>query len=163
MQPLILQTEGGTDLTDAQAAFWHRFCADTGHHGPPRDCDSFGGPDIANELLALVLTGRKRATCTNARWIATGAMPMPVPGGLSLITGADGTPTCVIETTSVTIKPFREATPHFAWREGEGNRMLYDWRRAHLQFFHRESRGNGYVFREGDMCAFEEFECIWQE
>jgi len=156
-------TEGAVRLTDEQAAFWQRFCEATGHRGQPLDCDSYGGPDIADELLALVLSGRKRATCSNARWVEKGLMPMPRPGGLSIVTDAAGKPVCVIRTQSVTIKPFRDVTVAFAWREGEGNRMLSDWKRGHRQFFHREALENGFAFRETDLCIFEEFDLVWRE
>nr|GGH93105.1 RNA-binding protein [Aquisalinus luteolus] len=149
-------------LTDEQAAFWQRFCDATSHRGQPLDCDSFGGPDIADELLMLVLSGRKRATCSNACWVKKGFMPMPRRGGLAIVTDAANNPACVIRTEKVTIKPFRDVTVAFAWREGEGSRMLSDWKRGHRHFFHREALENGFAFRETDLCIFEEFTMIWQ-
>ena len=149
-------------LTDGQSAFWQRFCDDTGHRGAPLDCDSFGGPDIADELLALVLSGRKRATCTHGRWVAREQIAMPRPGGVWIVTDGQGEPACVVRTQSVMIRPFRAATPHFAWREGEGTRLLHDWKKAHEAFFRREGREHGFVFRESDPCVFETFDVIWR-
>lgn len=157
-----MKGEGEIALTAEQESFWQRFCEETGEDGRLLDCDTFGGPDIADELLELVLNGRKRATCTNLRWVQKGEMPMPRSGGLSIITSAQGKPACVIRTGKVVIKPFNEATCAFAWREGEGTRMLSDWKRAHRGFFYGEALRGGFSFRESDLCIFEEFEMIWR-
>jgi uncharacterized protein YhfF len=48
-----------------------------------------------------------------------------------------GEPLCIVETTEITIRPFDQVDARFAWEEGEGDRSLAYWRRAHLDFFTR--------------------------
>ena len=148
-------------LTKAQSAYWNSFCQHTGYVGQPHDADMFGTPEIADELLMLVLSGRKKATCMLARWVAVGEIGLPVPGILSIVTDANERPACIIETTRVTVKPVNKVTAHFAWREGEGNRTVSDWLRMHRQFFRQEARHYGFAYQDTDLAIFEEFELLW--
>lgn len=148
-------------LTKPQKIFWELFCQETRHTGPAPQADMFGTPDMADELLGLVLAGRKRATCMLARWVRFGFVPMPVKGLHSLITDGAGRPVCIIKTSRVVIKPVSNVTPHFAWCEGEGNRMLSDWLRMHRHFFRQEAMSGGFAYHDGLDAIFEEFDMIW--
>jgi uncharacterized protein YhfF len=93
--------------------------------------------DLARELAALVLRGRKRATA-GLLWEAE-ADPnmMPVLGGYSLVTDHAGAPLLIIRTTGVEICPYDEVDADFAAAEGEGDGSLDSWRTAHWSYFSR--------------------------
>ena len=75
------------DLSPDAARFWHCFRDATGRDGLPFDVFAFGDdPEMADDLLALVLSGRKQATATRARvYEIEGFGRPPRPGDLSLI------------------------------------------------------------------------------
>lgn len=127
---------------DALRAFWAAYLAtlppDAPHPPQPEAwyfCDT---EPCANELADLVLRGIKTATCS-LRWVyeAEGE-PVPQVGELSIVTTWDGDPVCIIETTEITHRPYNEVDARFAYDEGEGDRSLDYWRRAHWSFFSRE-------------------------
>ena len=119
---------------------WHAFAATQSIDPTPRWHEAFHFGDsarLADELAALVMQGRKRATAA-ALWAqqAEGTQP-PAPGALSIVTLFDGSPLCVIETVSVDIRRFDQVDAAFAAAEGEGDGSLDFWRRAHQGFFSR--------------------------
>lgn len=94
---------------------------------------SFGdSPAMADELLALVLTGRKTATC----WAARDFGPTPV-GARSVILDGVGKPRAIIEAIEVRLVRFCYVDDVFARDEGEGDLTLSWWRDAHRRFFER--------------------------
>jgi uncharacterized protein YhfF len=99
---------------------------------------SFGdSPALADSLLALVLEGKKTATAGSYdALVAQGEAP-PKPGERSIILNGQGQPICVIETTEVTLRRFDAVDAAFAFDEGEGDRSLAFWRKAHESYFRR--------------------------
>ena len=148
-------------LTDEQQAFWDQFCAETKHQGKPFNAEYFGGTDVADELLGLVLKGQKQATCMLARWINLYPEIEPKIGNLTIILDAKEKPHCVIKTTKVHIAPVNSVTKEFAWREGEGERTREDWLRIHNKFFEAEAKEYGFDYTPEDPAIFEEFEMVW--
>lgn len=90
---------------------------------------------LARGLLDLVLAGTKTATA-GLVWGAAEA-DTPKPGGYSLITDFGGTPECVLQTVELRMLPFDRVDAAFAHDEGEGDRSLDFWRRAHWDYFTR--------------------------
>ncbi|WP_313465049.1 ASCH domain-containing protein [Achromobacter sp.] len=91
-------------------------------------------PELADELLALVLAGTKTATC-GALHHFNDKEPVPAVGRRDVVLDGLGRPACVIETTSVLIQRFDQVDEAFALAEGEGP---YDaWREAHVAYFER--------------------------
>jgi uncharacterized protein YhfF len=105
---------------------------------------SFGdSPEMADRLLALVLEGRKRATCGSLEeYLAEGESP-PVPGEYSVVLDGRGLGRCIIRTISVDIVPFDDVDAAFAREEGEGDRSLEYWRAGHWAYFDRELTARG--------------------
>lgn len=98
---------------------------------------AFGdSPALADELLALVLSGAKRATCDSLA--ARQADVMPTVGEVSVILDGAGRPACAIETTDVEIMRFGDVSAVFAAEEGEGDLSLDYWRAAHRGYFQRQ-------------------------
>lgn len=113
----------------------------------------------ANELLRLVLAGKKRATASSLLGYEIEGEPLPQEGALSVITWWDGTPGCIIRTTRVRVIPYRDITFDIARLEGEDD-DLASWQRNHQAFFEAEGQELGYVFSENMPVIFEEFEVV---
>ncbi len=99
---------------------------------------SFGdNPALCDALLALVISGKKTATCGALRDYdgSRNAEEMPAVGGKDLVLNSASVEKCVIETTEVTILKFNEVSEAFALAEGEGD--FTDWRKGHIDFFER--------------------------
>lgn len=97
---------------------------------------AFGGTaDQADELLDLVLSGAKTAT-SSALWsYEAEAEPLPTVGELSIVCDGQGRPRALIRLTDVTVTNLDDVSERHAFAEGEGDRTLAYWRRAHEDFF----------------------------
>lgn len=96
-------------------------------------------PKLADELLALVLSGAKTATCGALRDFDE-KEPVPEPGRRDVVLDGRRRPACAIETISIVIQRFDEVDEAFAVAEGEGP---YDvWRTGHIAYF---DRNGGYA------------------
>ncbi len=94
---------------------------------------AFGdGPDLADELLELVLKGVKTATCSTEDEPNTS-----MPGERWIVLDGRGNPRCVIESTEITYRRYGDVDAAFAHDEGEGDRSLSYWRSAHRRYFER--------------------------
>lgn len=99
---------------------------------------AFGdNPRLADELLALVLAGRKTATCSAAREYPPGHPERPVVGRRDTVLDGAGRPRAVIETTEVVFRRFCDVDAAFAAAEGEGDGSLEQWRAGHAAYFGR--------------------------
>ena len=94
-------------------------------------------PTLKDELLALVLAGKKTATCTALRDVKDAQEPMPEVGRRDVVLDGAGKPAAVIETTEVTVRRFDEVDEAFARDEGEGDLSLEYWRDGHEAYFAR--------------------------
>lgn len=90
-------------------------------------------PKLADEMLELVLVGKKTATC----WAAREGDKGVVPGKCWIVKDGQGRASAIIETVELTRRRFGEVDAAFAYDEGEGDRSLEDWRRAHTAYFSR--------------------------
>lgn len=146
-------------------AFWEDFLRETGRPATTTYMDCFHfelNEELANELLELVLQGRKQATCSSqAAYVAEGTR-LPVPGDLNIVTDFAGTPRCVIETTAVTVLPYEDVTYDIAKREGE-DENLASWRAGHERFFRTEGEMLGYAFSPAMPVVFEDFRVIYRK
>ena len=99
---------------------------------------SFGdSPSLADELLDLVLAGKKTATCGKLSQFGEGGEAMPEVGRRDVVLDGQGRPAAVIETIEVTVKRFDKVDEAFARDEGEGDGTLAYWRDAHETYFAR--------------------------
>ncbi len=97
---------------------------------------SFGdSPALADRLLALVLAGKKTATCGALRDYGGNGEPMPEVGRRDIVLNGAGEEACVIETLSVETLCFDDIDPGFTAREGEG--PYAEWRAGHEAYFAR--------------------------
>jgi len=101
---------------------------------PDLDSFAFGvTPELADELLALVLAGKKSATA----WAASEGGKGVEVGKRWIVKDSRGTPRAIIETVELKRRRFEDVDESFAHDEGEGDRTLAWWRRAHKDYFAR--------------------------
>jgi histidinol-phosphate aminotransferase len=100
------------------------------------DAWAFGGTaDQADELLGLVLSGTKTAT-SSALWSYEAEdEPLPIVGELSIVCDGQGRPRALLRITDVMVTTLDDVSESHAFAEGEGDRTLAYWRRAHEDFF----------------------------
>lgn len=123
---------------------------------------SFGdSPELADELLALVLSGQKRATATSAAELAAAGEPVPQVGDLSIVLDGAGHPRALIRTTEVRVARFGDVDEEFAAREGEDDGTLESWRREHAKYYRRVLEGTGVEFGEDLEVVLETFEVLY--
>ena len=97
---------------------------------------SFGdSPELADELLALVLAGKKTATCGALREYGADGEPMPAIGRRDVVLDGAWRPAAIIETTELTRHRFDDVSEAFALAEGEGD--YAEWRAGHIAYFTR--------------------------
>ncbi len=149
--------------TPATDAYWQAFSAAAGMDArADYDVAAFGdGPALADELLALVLSGVKRATASLLRDVAVGGEPMPRVGGHVVVLDGVGVPRCIWRTTDVMVKRLIEVDAAFAWDEGEGDRTRADWLDGHRRYFARQAEREGFVFDDDIQTVFERFTIVW--
>ncbi len=91
------------------------------------------GPELADELLDLILRGKKTATC----WSAAEGPKGTQVGKQWVVLDGLGTPSAVLETIELLQRRFDQVDPLFAADEGEGDQSLTYWRSAHQEYFGR--------------------------
>lgn len=116
---------------------------------------AFGdSPEMADELVGLVIKGKKTATCGSLSSFKN-EEESPTIGGYSIILNGRGEPVCVIRTISLRIVRFCDVGEDLASKEGEGDLSLKYWREGHKDFFSREG-----TYQEDMELVAEEFELV---
>jgi uncharacterized protein YhfF len=113
-------------------------------------------PELADELLAFVRGGTKRATAGPVT-DAGDTGPAPAPGLYWGLLDGRGEPHFVIETVEVRTGPLGSVDPAFAWDEGEHDRTLEGWLDGHRRYFRRE----GVADPDRLEVCFERFRVVW--
>jgi uncharacterized protein YhfF len=99
---------------------------------------AFGdSPALADELLALVLAGKKTATCAALRDYTGDSADKAVVGRRDVVLDGARRPAAVIETVEITYRRFDEVGEAFARDEGDGAATLEQWRHDHEVYFRR--------------------------
>lgn len=120
------------------------------------------GSDSPDTLARLTLDGIKTATASAYPAYEYENSPVPEVGSLSIVLFEDESAACVIKTTRVRIIPFSEVPQEHAYKEGEGDRSLEFWRRAHKEFFTMEMNEIGKAFSEDMPVVCEEYEVVFR-
>ncbi|MDR2974849.1 MAG: ASCH domain-containing protein [Propionibacteriaceae bacterium] len=119
---------------------------------------SFGdSADLANELLALVLAGKKTATTGLYQEYVDEEEPLPKVGDLSIILDGASHPRALVRDQEVVITTFGDVTPEQAAAEGEGDRTLESWRQAHREVWERR----GLAITDDTKVVWERFKVLY--
>ncbi len=109
------------------------------HEYPNAETFTFGDSKaLSEQLINLVLEGKKTATCGALRDFESGNEAMPVLGRQDIVLNWDGSPALVIETINIAIIKFIDVEEAFALAEGE-NDSLAGWQHDHRAYFERNS------------------------
>ena len=95
------------------------------------------GP-LRDELTALVLAGRKRATAGRFAEYAEEGEELETVGERLALLDSDGKSLGVVEVTALEIVKFADVTWDFADSEGEGFVTIEHWREAHRGYWASE-------------------------
>ena len=151
---------------DAAAAFWQAYLAAHPERAidpelPP--VERFGdGPEMADELLDLVLNGPKRATAALVAEFEDEGSPLPRIGSHWIACDAAGRPLAIMRTMELRIGPFTSVDAAYAWEEGEGDRTLEWWREAHSGYWTRVGERLGIEWTPDMDIVFERFDVVWR-
>ena len=139
---------------------WQDFCAhsDVLPNHPYTSWYFADNQHDADELVGLVLEGRKRGTSSAYDIYPHIEEKLPADGDYSVLTDWSGVARCVIQTVKISIIPFEQVTENFARSEGEGDLSLANWRNVHRDFFSRELAEFGIVFNMQSPVVCETFE-----
>ena len=112
-------------------------------------------PKLADELVQLVLSGIKTATCCSKtsfqREYERGEAPCA--GSYNIILDGTWHPMCVIQTVRLQNIRFCEMTSKLASKDGEGDLSLEYWKEGHKRYFEREG-----TYSEEMELVYEELE-----
>jgi uncharacterized protein YhfF len=148
-------------------AYWQKFLStlssDSLYHTKTYSEGGYGdSPELMNELIQLVLIGRKTATCGSLwEWEAEDR-PLPTVENVWVELDGSGNPVCITETVEVTIRKYNEVDADFAREEGEGDLSLDYWREAHKNYFSRVLLKIGKEFSEDMPLVCERFRLIYE-
>jgi uncharacterized protein YhfF len=142
--------------------FWDRFQKENEISESFAGAWSFGDcPELADELLELVLVSKKTGTATLVIELEKTGEKMPKAGDYNVILDGKGKPKAIIQTTKVEIKPFNEVEETFAYSEGEDDRTLESWRKEHWKYWTQVGRKLGFIMKENPLVICENFELIY--
>ena len=120
------------------------------------ECFAFGdSPEMADELLALVLTGKKTATVS----VVLEDEQTPSVGDLSLVLDGRGNPACVIKTVYLDTVKFCDLTWNMVKLEGEDENFK-QWKSGNIRYWTRDDARRGYTFTNQTPITFERFEVV---
>jgi uncharacterized protein YhfF len=124
--------------------------------------DCFGdGPELADELIAFVVDGPKRATAALVAAFAADGEPLPRVGAHWVACDGSGRPRAVLRTRELRVGPLSSVDEQFAWDEGEYDRTLASWLDGHRRYFARECEQLGIPFSDDVEVCFERFDVVW--
>ena len=102
----------------------------------------------ANACAKLIRKGGKKAISHSLKSLQLRKETLPKIGDFSVVTDWEGKAKCIIKTTEVKLIPFFNITDEIAQIEGEGDKSLNYWKKAHW---------NRYT------CELAEFDCLPSE
>ena len=144
--------------------YWNKFLSETGR-SPDDKCAGDIGFEakgfVGDELLTLVLAGKKTALFSSYSTFAIDNEPLPVTGELYLVLDRAGQPQCVIEFENIQILPYNEVTWEMAKLEGE-DENLDAWKERQQEYLEEEGNILGFDFSPDIKLVFQEFKVVYR-
>ncbi len=149
----------------AGAAMWEAYAAahpEAVAAGAECTVERFGDSErLADELLQIVLSGRKRATSELASEFLAAGEPLPRIGSHWIACDGRGVPRIVIRSTELRVGPFGSVDAAFAADEGEDDGSVASWKAEHRRYWQRTTAARGATWSEDDEIVFERFAVVW--
>lgn len=145
--------------------YWNNFLSETGREPDERcagDLNFEAKGFVADEMIALLLSGKKTAFFTSWSTYAIDGEPIPVSGELYLVLDRNEDPVCIIETQSVQVLPFNEVTWEMAKMEGE-DESLMAWREKKKEYLEEEGDILGFEFTPDIKLVFQTFSVVYKK
>ena len=144
--------------------YWNKFLKAT-HRDPDEKCSgdlNFEAKGfVGDELVSLILSGKKTAFFTPWSTYAIDNEPLPISGELYIVLDRANNPRCVIETESVSIIPYNEVTWGMAEKEGE-DENLDVWKEKKKEYLQDEGDILGFNFTPDIKLVFQTFRVVYQ-
>jgi len=118
-------------------------------------------PALADELLALVLDGTKRATAALVVEFIAEGQELPRIGSHWIACDGTGTPRVIMRSTEFRLATFDEVDARFAFDEGEDDRTLDTWREGHERYWRRTAAARGETWSPEQEIVLERFSVVW--
>ncbi|OIQ17593.1 MAG: hypothetical protein BM556_12385 [Bacteriovorax sp. MedPE-SWde] len=115
--------------------FWNKFKIEKSIDHDNYNISMFGGPDIADELCALILVGDKTAGSSLVKDFEVSGDPLPKEGDFHVVIDSQKEPVCIIKTLKTEVNKFYDVPESVAFAEGEGDKSLAHWQNVHEDFF----------------------------
>lgn len=115
----------------------------------------------ANESVKLVIKGIKKATSLSLLGLQNRKERLPKIGDFMVITNWAGKAQCIVKTTKVVLRPYFSIDEAYANTEGEGDKSLAYWKKAHWEYYTRELEPFGRVPRDSMIIVCQEFERVF--
>lgn len=129
---------------------------------PDHTVEHFGdSARLADELLGLVLSGRKRATSELVADFVARGDGLPRIGSHWIACDGAGVPRAVLRTIELRVGAFASADAAFAADEGEDDLSLASWQREHRRYWTRVTAARGATWSEDQDIVFERFTVAW--
>lgn len=133
--------------------FWNEYKTQNGIDHDDYNISMFGGPDIADELCALILAGEKTAGSSLVKDFEMAGDPLPKEGDYNVVINSEKEPVCIIKVLRTETHKFYDVPDSVAHAEGEGDKSLAHWQNVHEDFF-------SFFLEELEIPSLEEAEVI---
>lgn len=131
-------------------------------HEAPKALHFCNNEQDANKCAKLVKKGIKRATTYSLLGLQYREERLPKIGDFIVVTNWEGIAQCIVETTKVRLKPYFSIDEAYARLEGEGNKSLAHWKKAHWDYFTNELAEFERLPRESMIVVCQEFEIVFK-
>lgn len=145
-------------------AYWQQARQELGLDSRVKQPNAWGfgnSPEMADQLARLVLDGIKTATASSKEAYELAGDPYPVLGQYDIVLNGQGEPVAVIQNVMLAIQCMNEVSEEHAFLEGEGDRTLAYWRKAHERFFKQCAEQDGVPYREDMPLILERFKVVY--
>ncbi|MEH0861723.1 ASCH domain-containing protein [Halobacteriovorax sp. DPLXC-1] len=122
-----------------------------------------GNAEIADELLALYLSGKKSAGSGLVKDYELAGDPLPEVDNFWIILDSKNNPRCIVKTIAVEINKFSDISKKIAEAEGEGDLSVEHWKKAHRDFFTPYLNDWGIVDLDDEDVVTEFYEVVFQK
>lgn len=145
--------------------YWFKFLKETNRS---EDCNCAGDlffeakGFVGDELISLVLSGKKTAFFTSYPTFQIDQEPLPVSGELYVVLDRAENPRCIIEIENVSLIPYNEVTWGMAQKEGE-DETLEAWKEKMKEYLEDEGAILGFEFTPNIKLVFQVFKVVYTQ
>lgn len=124
--------------------------------------ERFGDSEqLSDELLEIVLSGRKRATSASVSEYVDAGEQLPRIGSHWIACDGRGVPRIILRSTELRIGAFDSVDADFAADEGEDDGSVASWKEEHRRYWERTAAARGATWSTSDEIVFERFTVVW--